>query len=348
MLTLTNAAKETKLVLIIGASIIGIILALLILIRVGGAIKNIISPPPPPEPTATFGKLPPIAFKKNATSKELIYSLNTVSGALPEFKNIEKVYAMSIPKADILALEKAQAKVEKLDFAGSPSAISDRIYQWTILSPFQKTLSLDILTGDIKFISSYIDNELVIAANNLPEGKEAKAVSKGFLETLEAFPSDIDEDKSKISLFTIKNYVLLPSTSLSNAHLVRVDYFQKNKNDLPIYYPEGHTSPINVTLAGGEDASQVVDANYFYQRPSDKSETYPLKTAEEAFQELKDQKAYIASYFSQSDEVTINKVFLAYYIGEEKQAYLMPIVVFEGSDGFIAYVSAVKDEWINK
>ena len=36
------------------------------------------------------------------------------------------------------------------------------------------------------------------------------------------------------------------------------------------------------------------------------------------------------------------------YLENKEQNFLMPVVVFEGDNGFIAYVSAVTDEWINK
>ena len=62
---------------------------------------------------------------------------------------------------------------------------------------------------------------------------------------------------------------------------------------------------------------------------------------------MKSQKAYIASYYGGSSNVSIKNIFLGYYIGATKQNYLMPIVIFEGERGFFAYVSAVRDEWIS-
>ena len=43
----------------------------------------------------------------------------------------------------------------------------------------------------------------------------------------------------------------------------------------------------------------------------------------------------------------IKKIYLAYYLSEQRQNYLMPIVIFEGNNNFYAYVQAVQDEWIN-
>ncbi len=93
---------------------------------------------------------------------------------------------------------------------------------------------------------------------------------------------------------------------------------------------------------------QIVDGHFFHQNISTKFSTYPLKTADQAFSELKDQKAYIASYYGNNNNVSIKNVFLAFYMEDAPQDYLMPIIIFEGDNGFFAYVSAITDEWINK
>lgn len=348
MLTLTKAAFGTKLLLKAGGLIIGLTLILLLLFRGLVFIKNILYPPPPPSASAAFGKLPVLEFEKNATSQELVYSLNTLTGELPETPTIVKVFKIESPKADLLALEKAQGRVEQLNFIGSPSAVSKRVYRWSTTSPFLKTLSLDTVTGDIRLASNYLDNQFVLSANRLPTEGESAEIARTFLEIMEALPPDLEAEKPKITLLTIKNYVLFPATSFSSAHVVKIDFLHKDKDKLPVYYPRGKESTINVLIAGGENNYQIVEANYYYQKISDKNETYAIKTPEEAFQELKDQKAYIAAYFGTKTDIEIEKISLAYYQGEKKHPYLMPIFVFEGTNGFIAYVSAVKDEWIDK
>ena len=68
----------------------------------------------------------------------------------------------------------------------------------------------------------------------------------------------------------------------------------------------------------------------------------------EAFSELQEGKAFIPSNSNNANisNISIRNVLLGYYMGENRQDYLLPIVVFEGDNNFIAYVSAVKDEWI--
>jgi hypothetical protein len=74
------------------------------------------------------------------------------------------------------------------------------------------------------------------------------------------------------------------------------------------------------------------------------SATYPLKSGEEAFEELKNGGGAIILGGNQV-EAAIRKVYLAYLDTKEYQDFLQPIFVFEGDGGFVAYVAAVQDSW---
>ena len=85
--------------------------------------------------------------------------------------------------------------------------------------------------------------------------------------------------------------------------------------------------------------------HYTFWPISDETATYPLKKSKEAWEELKDGKAYVASPGDGRTQVVIRKVFLGYYDSEEYQSYLQPIFVFEGDGNFVAYVPAVNPQW---
>jgi hypothetical protein len=199
------------------------------------------------------------------------------------------------------------------------------------------------------------------------------------LETIELLPKDIDLTKTQTpeknvhyitspQIFSIVNGALVPTTSLSKAQAIRVDIYQKDMEyqlntgiagdggikkldmKIPILYPHPPYSTMSFCIASGANGAQVVAANYVHQDITipevDTEATYPIKTATEAFDELKKGNGYIAAYSGNDSSVLINNVYLAYYLGEEKQDYLMPIIVFEGDGGFFGYVSAVKNDWV--
>lgn len=347
MPTLNEVAFETKSIFKWGAIGLACIFLLYLLVRGGFAIKDALYPTKPAPPTVAYGKLPPIQFPTSKNDGNYSYSIDTLTGILPNFSDRVKIFKMIPPEADLLALKNTQETVGKIGFISQPVKISKDIYQWGDNGKIARTLTYNLLTDDFSLTTSYLTDPNVLKANNLPNTDDAKDLSKSFLDNLGSFPNDIDTTKTKTSLLSISNGTLFQTTSLSSAQVIQVYFFQADIDKTPIYYPDPNTSTMTVAVAGGETLPQIVNANFFHQTVSDSSETYPLKTAQEAFDELKSGGGYIGAYDGNKKDISITNVFLAYYIGETEQNYLMPIIVFEGQDNFIAYVSAVKDEWLS-
>lgn len=348
MPTLSQISFETKAITKWGGIVLGTFIVLFLLFKVGVFVKDTLYPTPPPPPTVGFDILDPIEFPDQKSTNNFSYSLDTVTGQLPDFSDRAKVYKIAKAEPDLLALRKAKDKMYRAGFKEDPVLIGQNVYKWTTDQPFQKTLSYNILTHDFNLTSSFLANENATTGKAFPLD-EASIVdeAKNFFQNLDSFPEDINTEKTAVSLFTIKNYVLLSATSISNAQAARVYFFQKDVDEKPIFYSNPKSSPINTLITGGDNRPQVSDANYFYQKITDQSETYPIKTAKQAFEDLENGNAYIASFPENKSNISIKNVYLGYYIEDKKQNYLMPVVIFEGDDGFFAYVSAITDEWIN-
>ncbi|MBU1117987.1 hypothetical protein KKD37_03425, partial [Patescibacteria group bacterium] len=72
--------------------------------------------------------------------------------------------------------------------------------------------------------------------------------------------------------------------------------------------------------------------------------TYPIKTSEEAFSDLKSGDYWPASDIAK-DSVVIRKIYLAYFEPVNLTQFLQPVYVFEGDGGFVAYVRAITDKY---
>ena len=348
MLTLNQATSLTKNVAKWSAIIVGSIILLLILIRVGKILKEIIAPTPLPPPTVSFGKLPPIEFPKSSSAQQLNYFIDTVTGALPKFPDRAKVFKIEEPSPDLLALKKTGEKAARAGFSSSAIRVLGNTYQWT--DPQSSTLrkiNVDIFTSQFSVSSAFLGNQAVILGVNLPDPNKAKTVAQDLLLGLSFLYDDLDLEKTKTNLFSIKNSVLVPATSISKTQVIEIDFFQKDIDKLPVVYSKANNSTMNIFVGGGENKPQVVKTDFFHQNVSSESATYPIKTASDGFLELKNGNAYILSP-SNNKDVSIKNVYLGYYMGDKEQNFLMPAVVFKGDNGFIAYVSALKDEWINK
>ena len=320
------------------------ILGIFILIKVVFFIKELIAPTPPPPPTVSFGKLPAIYFP-DGIKKRFSYTIDTISGGLPDFPDRTKVYKMTKSGPDILAVERASEKIKTLGFEEKPEHLSDIIYRWRAAGPPSKNLVLNVTTGAFNLNSSFI-SDASLSVKNIPDQKGAIVIAQNFLQALVLYPEDIDEEKTKTELFAIRSGVLTKALSLSNAQLISVYFFEKDKDDMQIVYPAGANSVMNLVIGSGERSPQVVDARFSYQKISDKSGTYPIKTADEAYEQLGKSEAYIASHTGDELNIKIKKVYLGFYVQGRVQEYLMPVIVFEGNNDFMAYVPAVKGEWI--
>jgi hypothetical protein len=343
--TLNRAKRETQLVLKWGGISIGIIFALFVAIKFFAFVKALFVPPPPPE--ASFGKLPSIPFP-NQTKENITYSLDTLTGFLPSFSDRAKVYRISADPPSLLGLEKTRQKVSAIGFKSSGIQIAEDTYQWIDQGKsLQRNMTMNIFSSDFTLSSPYLITRSLENFSESDEKDRAIETAKSFLSSMSLFPQDINEDKTKTTLYSIANNSLTLTSKISDAKIIKVDFFQKDLDKLPIYYDKGISSTIDFSIGKEKQQLEIVDARFFHKNISEISSTYAIKTANEAFVELQKGKAYIAYKPANMVEFSIKRVFLAYYLGEDKQEFLMPVIVFEGDDDFTAYVSAVKDEWIN-
>lgn len=348
MLTLSQATAKSRTILKIGVVVLSLIFLVLILFRMGIILQEKFFPKAPAPPTVSFGKIPPIVFPSNVTDKSYNYSLDTVTGELPVFPDRIKVYKMTTDLPDLLALQKAKGRVAAVGFTSSELPISTKTYQWNDLENLNKTLTMDISSLNFNLTSSFMSDSVVQSAVNLPSPTAAITTSQSFLSAMSNFPNDIDLNKTKTLLFSINNNTLVSATSFSNSQVIEVDFFQKEVDKLPIFYPKAVNSTMNLLIVGGKNQPQVVQVNYFHQNISSENATYPIKTAQDAFGLLKQGQGYVASYFGSSTDISIKNVYLAYYMSDKKQDYLEPIAVFEGDNGFFAYVPVITDVWVSK
>lgn len=354
MATLHQVTGLTRRVLLVAVAGVILILFLRILLSIGTAIKERISPTPPPSPTVIFGALPPINFPKSKVdeTKNISFTVNTIEGTLPAFPEQVEVYKLPQNRASLLSLEQARQTVKTIGFSQNEKAVNQTLYSWEDPSEQGRTITFDIVDKNFTLLSDFYHQREILLAQNLPDSEEAKSQVVSFLTRLGLLPVNLDILNSKVSFFTIEGTSLLKTTSLSNAQIVRVDLFEKPIKDMPIFFPSFTESPMYVLIGSkGNFQREIVEAHFSY-KPIDEKDfsTYPMKTVDQAFEEVKKGKAYIARMgaVGTEDSIGIHTVTLGYYRGDLRSSYLMPVFVLEGTNDFVAYVSAIEDSWINQ
>jgi hypothetical protein len=346
MFTLSQASYDTKEILKWGGLFIGGLVLIVVFIQMFLVVKEAIFPTPPPKPTLTFGKLDPQLFPASITNDKLTYKVNTLTGALPSFAGQAKVFKIKTFTPDLLSLQNAKDKVAAVGFKDAPTQTSDVDYTWstTDQAGLNQKINMDVVDNNFTLTSDFISNQAAITGP-VPNEKDSITTAIAFLSQVNTLPSDIDTNQTKTSFFTVQNGSFTQVVSLADAKAVRVDFFQKDVDNLPLVYEQPGSSNLNIFVG---PSGEILQAQYFYQTPSSNFATYPIETSTEAYQNLQQGIAYIASYNGSSTSVSITDVYLAYYVSSQTQKFLMPVFVFEGSNNFIAYVPAITGEWISK
>lgn len=331
--------------------LIGIIIILVLFFNIFRILFRVLNPPPPDYPNVLFGKLPPIVFPKSTINENFTYSLNTLSGTLPVLPDRVNVFKTEIPTVTLLNVQNARDKVSKIGFINDKEkqfrefALTDTRYQWQVVTNgLLRTIVMNTDTYDFKLTSTYRTYPPILNQSRIGDEASVKEVISKFFTAMNLLNEDIDMADAKIRSLMLNTGVLTPADSVSNTHIYRVDLFQKKLDEKPIYYPtHPFSSMYFLMMARSHDTEDVLEANFSHQIAASGSASYPIKTAQEAYSELKSGKGYITNYFGTSTSIPITDVTLGYYLGEEKTGYVLPVILFQSKEEFFAFVPAIKE-----
>ena len=303
-------------------------------------------PEPPPPPTVTFGKMPTLPFPENPEGTgNLTYSLETPEGELPDFGQQAKVYVMPKIPPTIQSLEFAKQKSTSLGFSGEGRELVETVFLFPNNSA-PSTLTMNIVSGI--FSISYDLRANPSAIESIPPAPElATTQVRSYLARAELLKDDLTGPATH-DFIKIEEGRFVPALSLSESHLIKVNLFRKNINELPSATSTPKEANVWFMLSGSDDRpNQIIAAEYhYYPLNEEEHATYPIKTAQKAWEELNSQEAKIVSIDDPSVEnIKIRNVYLAYYDAGQYTTYYQPIVVFEGDNDFVAYVPAVTEEY---
>lgn len=299
-------------------------------------------PPVIEQPTLIFGPLPKIAFpQSNVASSNFSYTLDTETGALPEkTPRLIKVYSVAQLATDLLALDRAKSLAGSLDFNKTPQAITATQYKF-IDDKNGGELIVDLDTGNFKFkrnVATDSGESMENIEEFIDEAGQGKAL-KSFLSAKGLLKDQLDQGR------TTARY---NNPVKKDSSLVTVNLWQEDIEDYPIVTPKFREGLIKAVGSRSINSDKkYISMDYIFW-PIDLQNfgTYPIKTAQEAFEELKNGDGFVALE-PRTSNVSLTKVYLAYYLAEEFSNYLQPVYIFEGPE-FAGFVQAVKSEFVEK
>lgn len=299
-------------------------------------------PPPLPPPTMGFGSLPELTFPK-AAPLTLTYELQLPTGIFPDYPDRSRVYFMPTSRPNLLALEESKKEAKALGFVTEPIQISEVQFRWAKTTPLTTTLDMMIYTGLFTYRVDWFSQTDFLAEKQLVNEFEAVNQVRNFLQRSKFWMDDLDASQPRVAYLKAGAGTYRETVSLSEADFVQVDIFrQKLEDNYPVYTPDPNKGLIRGIVTHNQAVPIVYLEYNYYPVDYQTFHTYPIKTAVQAFDELKQGKGYVARLIGKVTAVTVRKVELAYFDTTDTANYLQPIYVFSGDDEFLGYVPAVR------
>lgn len=343
-MTLTQTATIVRQVIIISAVALVLGIAGFIGYRIWHAYYLAHLPPVEEKPDTRFGLLPPINFpKKTVSTSNFSYSLDTTTGGLPkvgvdpDFEKIAKVYFVTQTFASFLSADRAGALASNFGLVTPPESLNETRYKY---SGQKKTLTVELDSGNFSY-----RNGATMSASLLDDDSKLISDFEQVLNSLGVMKDDLKTGRTKI-LFLKNAGEALTSTQLrSEATAVQISLWPSLLNKKSIFTANFDKSLINATITGSASNLENYLSFSFTYYPIDTSTfaTYPIKTAEVAFEDLKNGKGVVITE-PKNPQVSITSVYLGYFLSDDYSPYLQPIFIFEGPN-FVAYTNAISGEF---
>lgn len=346
-MTLSQTAVITKQIITI--SILALILSIAGFIgyKIWHAYYLANLPPVEEKPDIKFGFLPYPDFPEaTVSSSNFSYSLDTQTGGLPRigqdigFEKIIRVYFIVKSFATLLSPEKSEGLAKKFEILTSPQIISETQYKF---EENGKSLFVDLDTGNF-----YYTNEATSSAlGSLDDNNKLLSGFERFLESWEYFNEDLKMGRTKVTLLKYDGKTFSPTNLRAESVGALISIWPGSVDGKSIFTPNFNEALVNATIltsAGNLENYLSINFTYFPLDPTTFA-TYPIKTAEQAFEDLKGGKGVVIIE-PNKPQVSISSVYLGYYLSQKYSPYLQPIFVFEGPN-FVAYVPAVSSAYLN-
>lgn len=350
MATLTETAVSFKKMIKIGSLTLGVFLILRLGLFIYDTYLKVVNPPPPTPPTVAFGKLPKILFPEKL-HPELTLRLETPSGGTPNLGDRAEVFLMPTFRSSFLALDEAKLTAKKLGFETTAKEITERRFRWENNEFLPSTLEMDIINGSFTIKRNWQADPTILSEKQLPGKEQTLVEAKNFITQAGLSNEELNQAEIKITYLAFSSGQYIKANSLSEADFVQADWFRPNVSEKTVLPTDPEKGMIRIIFSGSREAEKrIIEAEYnYFPVDVEQKATYPIKTASQAWRELQTRQGFIANAGNNpSGVVSIRKIYLSYYDGETSNGFLLPIIVFEGDNGFYGYVQAITNEWLEE
>ncbi|OGM56307.1 hypothetical protein A3E15_02050 [Candidatus Woesebacteria bacterium RIFCSPHIGHO2_12_FULL_42_9] len=346
MASLTQTAILARKIIRYGLYVIVFLIVGKIVFDLALNIYRKVFPPPPPPASVAFGKLPKLELPQNQGLPELSYTIETPDGKIPTFKDLanqSKVYFMPRPSQTQLNLEETKKVVSGLGFNPDGAPASETLYRFPHRSA-PGSLEINIITG-VFSLSYDIAADPTILEKRPPVPEIAVSQVRNFLNGGKLLTEDLS-GPTKHEFLRVEGGRFVSALSLSDANLIKINIFRKDYDSLSSLTLDPNEANVWFIVSGAQEKQMVAGEYHYFTVDETKFATYPIKTGQQALDELKAKGGYVVKLGqNENGNIIVRRIYLAYYDPPVPSDFFQPIIVFEGDNGFVAYVPAVTDDY---
>jgi len=213
----------------------------------------------------------------------------------------------------------------------------------------KRTLRVDIRNFNFEFDYKLTKDDPLGAAPASLADQTIISQANTYLSAMDRYPPDFSAGNTNVIYlaFNPETKQVITVDKIEGANIAEVDYYSPDLNGYPVVTSTYYNSPDFVMVLLNGDQQKVIQSKVsYFDRSEDQVGIYPLKTPQQAWDELQSGKGYVVSSEVPAGKMTIKKVFIGYYNPDVYQEYVQPVYVFLGEQKFVAYVPAVSSEYL--
>ncbi len=341
MANLTATAQFSRKAFMVLMVVLGLVLAGFLIITFSAPIRDSLFPTQAVA-IAAFGKLPPVNLSEGVSAPGGVnYTIETVSGNLPNLPTIVNVFAIQSPLPSFGDLDRAKRLAIN---AGFGDQTINNVGGKAIFTNTEQGISLtiDTATGNFVVSSDYFNNQKVLSTNPKPENISINTARK-FISNFNFSESDFPSINVETINYKVDGNKLSEALSVASSNLMQVNFGRADLDEFPIISSNFKNPNLWVLIsADGVVAAKNSTQNILKYKFS----TYPLMGVPKALDQLKAGKGAYNKELKGTN-FPIRSVKLGYLETGRPQNYLEPVYIFNSDEGLLAYVGAIDETWIN-
>lgn len=297
-----------------------------------------------------FGKIKKPDIISVSTSGTLEYVFDTLEGKPITATDSAKVYFLPQSPSRFGFREKIYLIAKTLGFNTEVTKHSLSGMEAVFAEDNQK-LSVNITNFNFTYEYDVKKDEDLFINTNIPDSNQVETKAVDFLRTIGRYPEELAKGKTdtKFYIYNPLSNRLIPALKNSEANIAEVNFYRPDIEQYPIVSPKYLMSQNYVIMTFKDKNYKIIKAQIkFFEKSDEQIGIYPLKSADEAYDDLKAGKGLFISLPDNGKSVTIKKMFLGYLDPDIYQQYMQPAYVFLGENNFVGYVPALKDEYVGE